>query len=148
MKTDKGVVIARRGDSVSVLVQSHEECASCTLAQFCVNGKKTGSTVVVTTSHEVAPGDVVEISINDSLILQVSAILYGVPLLAFLAGVFGGYGLSSLLRLHGGIEVAAPILSGFVLLVLGVVVSRAMARKLNVTGKVTRIIDKEVGKSQ
>lgn len=83
---------------------------------------------------------------DDSLILKVSAIMYGVPLVAFLAGVFGGYGLSLLAGLRGGMAVAMPIVSGFVLLVLGVVVSRAMARRLNVTGKVTRLIDKGVGR--
>jgi positive regulator of sigma E activity len=146
MKTDKGVVTARQGDTVSVVLRSHEECASCSLAQFCVSSRSPNSTVMVTASFDVAPGDMVEISIDDSLILKVSAIMYGVPLLAFLAGVFGGYGLSSLLGLHGGVAVAAPIVSGFVLLALGIAVSRAMARRFNVTGKVTRLIDEEVEK--
>jgi positive regulator of sigma E activity len=96
---------------------------------------------------DVSPGDRVEISIDDSLILKVSAIMYGVPLLAFLAGVFGGYGFSLLAGLYGGIAAAAQIGSGFVLLALGVIVSRIMARRLNVTGRVTRLMDKEVGRN-
>jgi sigma-E factor negative regulatory protein RseC len=146
MKTDKGVVTTRLGDTVSVILQSHEDCASCSLAQFCVSSRSPSSTVMVTTSFDVAPGDMVEISIDDSLILKVSAIMYGVPLLGFLVGVFGGYGLSPLLGLQSGAAVAAPIVSGFVLLALGIIVSRTMARKLNVTGKVTRLIDEEVEK--
>ncbi|MHB8071451.1 MAG: SoxR reducing system RseC family protein [Candidatus Cryosericum sp.] len=146
MRTDTGIVMSRQGDTVSVVVQSHEECASCSLAQFCVSSKNPGSTVAAAAPFDVSPGDLVEISMDDSLILKVSAIMYGVPLVAFLAGVFGGYGLSLLAGLRGGMAVAMPIVSGFVLLVLGVVVSRAMARRLNVTGKVTRLIDKGVGR--
>lgn len=146
MKTDQGIVTACKGNAVSVLLQAHEACASCSLAQVCVSNRKPTSTVTVTGSFDVAPGDLVEISIDDSLFLRVSAIMYGVPLLAFLAGVFGGYGLSWLVRLRGGAAVAAPIIAGFSLLVFGVALSRIMARRLGITGKVTRLIDEGVGK--
>lgn len=132
---------------VRVVVQSREECGSCSLAQFCATTREPSATLTVVCPIDVSPGDRVEISIDDSLILKVSAIMYGVPLLAFLAGVFGGYGLSLLAGLHGGAAAAAPIGSGFALLALGVIVSRMMARRLNVTGRVTQLMDKEVGKN-
>jgi sigma-E factor negative regulatory protein RseC len=146
MRTDTGIVISRQGDTVSVVVQSREACASCSLAQFCVSSKNPESTVTAAAPLDVFPGDLVEISMDDSLILKVSAIMYGVPLVAFLAGVFSGYGLSLLAGLRDSVAVATPIVCGFVLLALGIVVSRAMARRLKVTGKVTRLIDKGVGR--
>jgi len=132
---------------VRVVVQSRGECGSCSLARFCTVAREPSSLLTVTCPIRVSPGDRVEISIDDSLILKVSAIMYGVPLLAFLAGVFGGYGFSLLAGLSGSVAAAAQIGSGFVLLALGVVVSRMMARRLNVTGRITRLVDEEVDKN-
>lgn len=147
MRVDTGVVVSCQEDRVRVVVQSRDECGSCSLAQFCAVTRQPSSTLTVISPINVSPGDRVEISIDDSLILKVSAIMYGVPLLTFLAGVFGGYGFSLLAGLHGGTAAAAQIGSGFALLALGVIVSRMMARRLNVTGKVTRLMDKEVSKN-
>ena len=73
--------------------------------------------------------------------------MYGVPLLAFLAGVFGGYGFSVLAGLRGSSAAAVPIGSGFALLALGIAVSRAMARRLSVTGRVTQVMNREVDRN-
>jgi len=147
MKVDTGIVVSRQGSFVRVVVQSREACDSCALARFCTSTREPGSTLTANCTIDVSPGDRVEISLDDSLILKVSAIMYGVPLLAFLAGVFGGYGFSMLAGLRGGSAAAVPIGSGFALLALGIAVSRAMARRLSVTGKVTQVMSREVDRN-
>ncbi len=147
MKTDQGIVMTRQGSTVSVMLQPQQGCVSCSLSRLCTeNRRHENPSVLATASADIVPGDLVEVTIDDSLILKVSAIMYGIPLLAFLAGIFGGYGFSSLTGLQGDLATAVPVASGFVLLVLGIIVSHAMTLKLNVTGNVIRKIDKEAEK--
>ena len=104
MQTDQGLVIARHGSVVTIRLLPRDGCASCTLTQFCIGSKESSPTVRATAPPEIAQGDLVEVSLDDSIILKASAIMYGVPLVAFLAGVLGGYGFSSLAGLSGSLS--------------------------------------------
>jgi uncharacterized membrane protein YjjP (DUF1212 family) len=84
------------------------------------------------------------VSLDDSIILKASAIMYGVPLVAFLAGVLGGYGFSLLGGLNGSLSMALPVVAGFVMLIPGVLVSRRVAMRLNPTAAVVNKLDQEV----
>ncbi len=144
MQTDRGLVIARQGDVVVVRLQPRDGCASCSLTQFCVGSKESSPTVRVTAPPEIAQGDLVEVSLDDSLILKASAIMYGIPLAAFLAGVLGGYGFSSLEGLNGSLSIALPVVAGFLMLIPGIIISRRVASRLYPTATVVRKIDQEV----
>ena len=144
MQTDRGLVIARRGDVVMIRLQPQDGCVSCALAQFCVGGKESSPTVRATAPPEIAQGDLVEVSLDDSIILKASAIMYGVPLVAFLAGVFGGYGFSSLAGLSGSLSMALPVVAGFVMLIPGIILSRRVAVRLNPTATVVNKLDQGV----
>src|SRR5664280_905095 len=127
MQTDRGLVIGRHGDAVTIRLLSRDGCASCTLTQFCIGSKESSPTVRATASPEIAQGNLVEVSLDDSIILKASAIMYGVPLVAFLTGVLGGYGFSSLAGLSGSLSMAFPVVAGFVMLIPGVILSRRVA---------------------
>ena len=99
---------------------------------------------VPTAPPEIALGDLVEVSLDDSIILKASAIMYGVPLVAFLAGVLGGYGFSSLAELSGSLSMALPVVAGFVMLIPGIILSRRVAMQLNPTAAVVSKLDQEV----
>jgi len=146
MQIDRGLVIARRGDVVMVRLQPHAGCASCALTQFCVGSKESSPTVRATAPPGIAQGDLVEVSLDDSVILKATAIMYGVPLVAFLAGVLGGYGFSSLAGLSGNLSMALPVVAGFVMLIPGIILSRRAAMRLNPTATVVNKLDQEVAR--
>ncbi|HWQ21760.1 MAG TPA: SoxR reducing system RseC family protein [Clostridia bacterium] len=149
MQTDRGLVVSRHGDVVTVRLQPHAECASCSLSkfsltQFCGGSKESSATVKATAAPGIAQGDLVEVSLDDSITLKAAVIVYGLPLVAFLVGVLGGYALSSLITLRGTLSTAAPVLAGFLMLVPGVVLSRKAARRLNPTATIVGKLDQEV----
>ena len=140
--------MARHGDVVMVRLQPQGGCVSCALTQFCVGSKESSATVRATASSEIAQGDLVEVSLDDSLVLKASAIMYGVPLVAFLAGVLGGYGFSSLAGLSASLSTALPVVTGFVMLIPGAILSHRVAIRLNPTATVVRKLDQEVARCQ
>jgi len=148
MQTDRGLVIARHGDVVMVRLQPQDGCVSCALTQFCVGSKESSPIVRATAPSEIAQGDLVEVSLDDSLVLKASAIMYGVPLVAFLAGVLGGYGFSSLAGLSASLSTALPVVTGFVMLIPGAILSHRVAIRLNPTATVVRKLDQEVARWQ
>jgi positive regulator of sigma E activity len=113
-----------------------------------VGSKESSPTVRATAPSEIAQGDLVEVSLDDSIILKASAIMYGIPLVAFLAGVLGAYGFSSLAGLSGSLSMALPVVAGFVMLIPGIIFSRRIAIRLNPTATVVRKLDQEVARCQ
>ena len=143
MKTDSGTVVACDGSVVTVALHSRDECASCALGKICTVNRNPGAAIIVSTDLDVVPGNRVEVSIDDSLFLKVSVIMYGVPLMAFLAGVFGGYALSLIPGFPAMLAAAIPVVFGFIALAIGVAISLPMARKLNMTGRITKVFREE-----
>jgi len=131
-----------------VRLQPQDGCVSCALTQFCVGSKESSATVRATALSEIAVGDLVEVSLDDSIILKASAIMYGIPLVAFLAGVLGGYGFSSLAGLSGSLSMALPVVAGFVMLIPGAILSHRAAIRLNPTATVVNKLDQEVARCQ
>jgi sigma-E factor negative regulatory protein RseC len=143
MPTDRGLVVARRGNVVTVQVQPQEGCASCALSEFCVGSKQDTPTVKATASSEIAQGDIVEVSLDDSLLLKATAIIYGIPLVAFLVGVLGGYLYVTLVLPSPAVSMAVPVIAGFLMLIPGVLVSRRAGELLNPTATVVRKLDQK-----
>ncbi len=144
MPTDRGLVVARRGDVVTVRLLPHDGCASCALTRFCVGSKESDPTISASAPAEIVQGDSVEVTLDESLVLKATAIMYGIPLAAFLTGVLGGYGLSSLAQLSGNVSMALPAVAGFAMLIPGAIISRRVAFRLNPTATVVRKLDQEV----
>lgn len=143
MPTDRGLVVARRGSVVTVQVQPQEGCTSCALSQFCVGSKQDTPMAKATASNDIAQGDLVEISLDDSLLLKATAIMYGIPLLAFLIGVLGGYVYAALAIQGTGTAMVLPVIGGFLMLIPGVFISRKAGERLNPTATVVRKLDQE-----
>jgi sigma-E factor negative regulatory protein RseC len=143
MPTDRGLVVARRGNVVTVQVQPQEGCASCALSEFCVGSKQDTPTVKATASSEIAQGDIVEVSLDDSLLLKATAIIYGIPLVAFLVGVLGGYLYVTLASPSPAVSMAVPVIAGFLMLIPGILVSRRAGERLNPTATVVRKLDQK-----
>ncbi len=144
MQTDRGRVIQRQQNTVTVQLATQESCAACSLARLCTGGKGHDSIVTATAPSDILIGDNVELVIDDSVFLKASAVMYGIPLAAFLTGVFAGYGLALSLRLGTGWSSGFSIVFGFALVVPSVILSRYLSGRLNLVGKVTQKLDQEV----
>lgn len=97
---EKAVVIAREEDCIWVETRRQSSCQSCSASKGCGQGLM--SRLMPGREHylrvmddridsdQLAIGETVEIDVPDQLILQASAIVYLVPLLMLLAGMFVG----------------------------------------------------------
>lgn len=136
MQTDEGIVVARDGDMVTVELQPREGCVSCSLAQFCSGSKGSVASLRATAGTDIRRGDIVEVALDDSVVLKASLALYGIPLVAFLAGVLIGYGLSFLVWQGTAMAILLPVMGGFLLLIPGILGSRRIASHMNPTARV------------
>ncbi len=87
-------------------------------------------------------GRLVEVSVDDSVILKVTAII-----MAFTCGFSAesrGYAFSSLAGLTGNPSMALPVVVGFLMLVPGIILSRRVTTRLNPTATVVSKLDQEV----
>jgi positive regulator of sigma E activity len=93
MIEETGMVIGRRGDTVSVRLERDSNCAGC---QSCHS--EAGGTSIVATARDplhVRPGDRVRLqdrTVDDPKLSSAKAglLLFGLPLLCFFPGFFGG----------------------------------------------------------
>lgn len=136
MQTDEGIVVARDGDMVTVELQPREGCVSCSLAQFCSGSKGSVASLRATAGADIRRGDIVEVALDDSVVLKASLVMYGIPLVAFLAGVLIGYGLSFLMRPGTAMAILLPVMGGFLVLIPGILGSHRMASRMNPTARV------------
>lgn len=143
MPTDQGFVVERRGNIVTVRIQPQEGCSSCALSEFCVGSKQDSPTVKATASDDIKQGDAVEVTLDGSLLLRATAIMYGIPLLAFLAGVLVGYLWAAVAAMSTTLSMVLPVAGGFLMLIPGVFISRRAGFRLNPTGTVVRKLNQE-----
>ncbi len=94
---EKGIVLANKKDCAQVEIRRTSACDGC---RGCSVGEK-GKSLKVWAKNPLNAkvGQVVEIELNASTFLSATLIAYGVPLLAFLAGVGFGYKVSGLLNI-------------------------------------------------
>lgn len=84
-----GIVKEIKGKDVIVSLVRHEACKHC---QACTQGMQEKE-MILEASNECGAlvGDHVEVTLEVSPFLQASFIMYGIPLLALLIGIVGGY---------------------------------------------------------
>ncbi len=140
MQIDRGLVVQRQQDTAVVQLFRQESCSSCALARFCIGGKDQNPTIQVAAPSNVSIGDTVEVTVDDSAVLKASLLFYGIPLVTFLTGVFGGYGLTLLLRGSQGEATITSIICGFVLAIGGIFPARHLAGRLGLVARITRIL--------
>lgn len=108
-----GQVIETKGDLIRVKLQRHDACDHC---NACSAGIETEEMILEAENLCMAePGDLVEISLEESNFLAAVAIMYIVPLIGLLIGIGVGYMVGGLLGMN--VEVMALII-GFVTLAI------------------------------
>ncbi|MBR5468725.1 MAG: SoxR reducing system RseC family protein [Firmicutes bacterium] len=85
---EKGLVMQEKGDSLVIKMKRKEACAKC---RACVAGLTEKDMILEAKNMcRATVDDWVEVEISESGFLFVVGIMYGIPLIALLAGIFIG----------------------------------------------------------
>jgi len=114
-RAEEGTVVSVQGEVARVLLRRGRLCEGC--GSCCIRLDDDSMLAEALNLAGAEPGDRVVVDLPESLSIRAAYILYGVPLLAFFAGLGLG-ALLSLAALGGGFMVPLSVASGFVLLVL------------------------------
>ncbi len=88
--TNKGVVTAVNGDTLTVAFERHEACGDC---HACMHGSENCAKHTVNLKGTAQVGDIIEVEMDDSHVMEASALAYMLPLAGFIVGLAAGWGL-------------------------------------------------------
>lgn len=115
-----GEVVGREGNRLVVRMQRTEACAKC---RACTAGLESKDMIIKALNMcQGNIGDKVEIVLDNSNFMKATLIMYGIPFVAFMLGVFGGY--------YGALEYGfnSPELVGIALGIILVVITYLIIR--------------------
>lgn len=87
---EEGIVRESKDGIATIVISDSENCTECTAKLYCKQGNSNERSLTVKDTFGVNAGDKVRVSINGSQILRVSFLIYGIPLILMLAGLFVG----------------------------------------------------------
>jgi sigma-E factor negative regulatory protein RseC len=87
---EEGIVKEAKGGIAIISIQDSDKCRECTAKIYCKPGSSEERSLTVRDPYGVHPGDKVRVVIKGSKILSASLMLYGVPLILLLSGIFIG----------------------------------------------------------
>jgi len=87
---EEGIVKESGGGIAVISIQDTDKCNECGARIYCKPGSLEGRNLTVQDHYGLNPGDRVRVAIKGSKILAASFLLYGVPLILFLAGILIG----------------------------------------------------------
>ncbi len=91
---ETGLVLEKKGSNLKIKMERTEACAKC---RACINGLL-GKEMILSAKNEcnAQEGDTVSVEINENSAINAVLILYGIPLIFLLVGVFSGYNIAVL----------------------------------------------------
>ena len=128
MITEQAIVTRCNGNVVEVELERGSACGGCELNQGCGTGAlgrllgRRSKPLVLETERRLQPGDRVQLGLEESSLVKLSLLAYGLPLLSM---VIAGLAAASMAMADGW--VAAASVSGFV---IGFKIAAAMSRSL------------------
>lgn len=87
---EEGIVKESHDGIAEIVIAKSDQCEECTAKLYCKPGSSNERSLTVSDPFGVHPGDKVRVSINGNQILKVSFLIYGVPLILILTGLFLG----------------------------------------------------------
>ena len=87
---EEGIVKEVKDGLASVIINESDACSSCAAKAICKPGEEKSKILTARDPFGVRPGDNVKISIKGKNVLSAAFLLYGLPLILFLAGIFAG----------------------------------------------------------
>lgn len=88
--TNKGIVAEVSGDVLTIVFERPEACGEC---HNCMRGSEDCAKHIIKLRGHAQKGDVVEVEMDDSHVMAMSALAYLIPLAGFLAGLAVGWAL-------------------------------------------------------
>ena len=88
--TEEGIVRESKDGIATIVISDSENCKECTAKLYCKPGNSNERSLTVKDNFGVIAGDRVRVSIHGSQVLRVSFLIYGIPLILMLAGLFIG----------------------------------------------------------
>ena len=88
--TEEGIVKESKDGIATIVISNSDNCEECTAKLYCKPGNSSERSLTVKDTFGVVAGDKVRVSIKGSQILRVSFLIYGIPLILILAGLFFG----------------------------------------------------------
>ena len=86
--TNKGVVTEVNGDTLTVAFERHEACGDC---HACMHGSESCAKHTVKLKGKANVGDIIEVEMDSSHVMEASALAYMLPLAGFIIGLAGGW---------------------------------------------------------
>ena len=87
---EDGIVKESKNGIATIVISNSDHCEECTAKLYCKPGSSVERSLTVKDPFGVNPGDKVRVSVSGSKILSASFLLYGIPLILLLAGIFIG----------------------------------------------------------
>ena len=86
--TNKGVVTEVNGDTLTVAFERHEACGDC---HACMHGSESCAKHTVKLKGKANVGDIIEVEMDSSHVMEASALAYMLPLAGFIIGLAAGW---------------------------------------------------------
>ena len=87
---EEGIVKESKDGIATIVISDSDNCKECTAKLYCKPGNSNERSLAVKDHLGVSTGDRVRVSIHGSQILRVSFLIYGIPLILLLVGLFLG----------------------------------------------------------
>ena len=132
-----GEVVGREANKLVVKMQRTEACAKC---RACTAGLESKDMIIKAVNMCAANiGDKVEIVLDNSNFMKATLIMYGIPFVAFMIGVFAGY--YGALKLSFGSPELAGIGLGIVLVIIVYLIIRTQEYRFKEGGYIPKAIN-------
>ncbi|MCF8242676.1 MAG: SoxR reducing system RseC family protein [Melioribacteraceae bacterium] len=87
---EEGIVVESTNGEAKVALLKGDSCEHCSAKLYCKPQSENTNLLNVTDPFGVNPGDEVKISVSGSDVLKAAFVLYGMPLILLVAGLFIG----------------------------------------------------------
>lgn len=87
---EEGIVKESKNGLATIINSDSDNCGECSAKIYCKPGNSNKRSLTVKDPFRVHIGDKVKVSIKGSYILRISFLIYGIPLILLLAGIFLG----------------------------------------------------------
>ncbi len=140
MIEETGIVIKTDGITATVAVQKRGACEGCAAKGVCET-TDAGMEVEALNPVHAKVGQTVEVSIKPRTYLKGSIIVYGFPLIAFVAGVIAGKDIGE--RYFKGIDSdIISVVLGFALLIISFLIIKVWSRQVESKEEYKPVIEK------
>lgn len=134
---ESGEVIGKEDKYLIVKMQRKEACAKC---RACTAGMKTEDMIIKAMNLcNASVGDKVDIVLDNADFMKATLIMYGIPFIGFMAGIFAGYYISLNMGLNNN-EIYG-IITGILLVIITYIIIHTQEKRFKKGNYVPKAIN-------